>query len=77
MFHEQPSFGCDIWMIPGERMQVKETHCVPLAAPVVAMLKAAQGPEETEAAQALVFPAVRGKVLSDMTLMALLGNPPH
>lgn len=58
-----------VWTVPGERMKAKEPHRVPLAAPLVAVLKTL---EEQKRHVSLVFPSVRGKVLSDMTLTALL-----
>jgi integrase len=58
-----------IWTVPGERMKAGEPHRVPLAASLVAMLKALK---EHKRHESLVFPSVRGKVLSDMTLTALL-----
>ncbi|WP_175850693.1 tyrosine-type recombinase/integrase [Burkholderia cepacia] len=58
------------WTVPAARMKTKVAHRVPLAPPVVAMLR------ELRAAGApgaeLVFPSPRGLVLSDMTLTALM-----
>jgi hypothetical protein len=50
-------------------MKAKEPHRVPLAAPVFVMLKTLK---EQRRHESLVFPSPRGKVLSDMTLTALL-----
>ncbi|MEX3839451.1 hypothetical protein [Paraburkholderia sp. BR10882] len=58
-----------IWTIAGERMKAGEPHRVPMAVPVGAMLKTLK---ELECHKTLVFPSVRGMVLSDMTLTALL-----
>jgi len=58
-----------IWTVPGERMKAKVPHRVPLSSAALDIVKALkkQKPHET-----LVFPSPRGKVLSDMTLTALL-----
>ncbi|SDC23180.1 tyrosine-type recombinase/integrase [Paraburkholderia lycopersici] len=58
-----------IWTIPGERIKAKEPHRVPLAAPVIAILKTLK---EQRRHESLVFPSLRGKVLSDMALTAML-----
>ncbi|CAE6819452.1 Prophage integrase IntA [Paraburkholderia haematera] len=58
-----------IWTIPGERMKAKEPHRVPLSAPALKLVKA---PKEQKQHETLVFPSLREKVLSDMTLTALL-----
>jgi integrase len=58
-----------IWTIPGERMKAKEPHRVPLSSAALALVKLLK---EGKRHESLVFPSVRGKVLSDMTLTALL-----
>ena len=58
-----------IWCIPAERMKMKEAHRVPLSDRAVAIVKALQTQKLHET---LVFPSPRGKILSDMTLTALL-----
>jgi integrase len=58
-----------VWTIPGERMKAKEPHRVPLSAPALAVVKTLKEQKQHET---LVFPSPREKVLSDMTLTALL-----
>jgi integrase len=58
-----------IWTIPGERMKAKVPHRVPLSAPALALVKTLKQQKQHET---LVFPSPREKVLSDMTLAALL-----
>jgi integrase len=52
------------WTIPSTRMKAKIEHRVPLSAPAVALLEKLKA----EATDEIVFPGVRGKPLSDMTL---------
>ncbi|MBB5409457.1 integrase [Paraburkholderia sp. HC6.4b] len=58
-----------VWTVPGERMKAKEPHRVPLSAAALAVVKTLKEQKQHET---LVFPSPRGKVLSDMTLTALL-----
>jgi integrase len=58
-----------VWTIPGERMKAKELHRVPLSSAALALVKALKKHKQHET---LVFPSPREKVLSDMTLTALL-----
>ena len=58
-----------IWTVPAARMKMKEPHRVPLSAAAHALVKALKEQKQHET---LVFPSPRGKVLSDMTLTALL-----
>lgn len=58
-----------IWTVPAARMKMKEPHRVPLSTPALALVKALKEQKQHET---LVFPSPRGKVLSDMTLTALL-----
>ncbi|WP_346778381.1 site-specific integrase [Paraburkholderia sp. Tr-20389] len=58
-----------IWTVPGERMKAKETHRVPLSSEALALVRRLKEQKQNET---LVFPSPRGKVLSDMTLTALL-----
>ncbi|RQP34127.1 tyrosine-type recombinase/integrase [Burkholderia ubonensis] len=57
------------WSIPGHRMKAKEPHRVPLSGHAVALVKTLK---EIRLHETLVFPSPREKVLSDMTLTALL-----
>ena len=55
-----------MWTIPADRMKAGKEHRVPLTAEAVALLRAL--PREGD----LVFPAVKGGMLSDMTLSATM-----
>ena len=55
-----------IWTIPANRMKTKVEHRVPITAPMRELLKA------NEASEGLVFSAANGRILSDMTLSALM-----
>lgn len=57
-----------LWIIPAVRMKMKVEHRVPLPTEAVALLKALPRMEGNP----LVFPAVRGGALSDMTLSAVM-----
>lgn len=57
-----------LWVIPASRMKMTREHRVPLSPQAVALLKALP----RFAGNALVFPAVRGGQLSDMTLSATM-----
>ncbi len=58
-----------IWTVPGERMKAKVPHRVPLSAAALDIVKTLK---EQKQHKTLAFPSPRGKVLSDMTLTALL-----
>lgn len=60
--------GAGVWAIPGERMKAGRDHRVPLSAAALALLAGLPRMAGNE----LVFPAVRGGQLSDMTLSAVL-----
>lgn len=57
-----------VWTVPAERMKAGKEHRVPLSAAALALLEALP----RMAGNPLVFPAVRGGTLSDMTLAAVL-----
>jgi integrase len=57
----------DLWMIPAKRMKARRHHLVPLSHEAVAILDEARQLSNGD----LVFPTVRGKALSDMTLTKL------
>ncbi len=61
--------GAKVWTVPAARMKMKESHRVPLSAPALSLIKTLKEQKQHET---LVFPSPRGKVLSDMTLTALL-----
>ncbi|WP_244143474.1 tyrosine-type recombinase/integrase [Paraburkholderia sacchari] len=58
-----------VWTISGSRMKAGEPHRVPLSSVALALIKRLK---EAKRHETLVFPSPRGKVLSDMTLTALL-----
>ena len=58
-----------VWTVPAERMKAKREHRVPLSRPAMEVLGAAGG---LTGGAGLVFPSVRGKALSDMTLSKLV-----
>jgi integrase len=57
-----------LWTVPAARMNMKREHRVPLPALAVDMLRALPRAEGNP----LVFPALRGGMLSDMTLSATM-----
>jgi integrase len=57
-----------IWTIPAERMKMKREHRVPLSMQALQLLKSLPRMKD----QLLVFPALRGGALSDMTLTAVM-----
>lgn len=58
-----------VWNIPAVRMKAKEAHRVPLSEKAWALVKTLK---EQRLHETLVFPSPRQKMLSDMTLTALL-----
>lgn len=68
----------DVWTIPGERMKSPRDHRVPLSRQAVQVLNRAREYQDTSG---LIFPSIRGKVLSDNTLsklfrdLAIAGTP--
>jgi len=67
------------WTVPGSRMKAGRPHRVPLSTRALELLAEAR---ELSDGSGLIFPSVRGKVLSDMTISKLvkeLGIPavPH
>lgn len=57
-----------IWHIPADRMKAQKDHRVPLSPKAVSLLEGLPRFSDTN----LVFPSPRGKVMSDMTLTALM-----
>ena len=57
-----------MWTVPADRMKMGKEHRVPLSASVVALLRNLPRISGTN----LVFPAPRGGLLSDMTLVAVM-----
>jgi len=57
-----------LWIVPADRMKARQVHRVPLSKQAVALLQQQVGHDDE-----LVFPSIQArKVLSDMTLTALL-----
>jgi integrase len=62
-----------VWTIPATRMKMKKPHSVPLSEAAVALLKALPNYDaDHKDPKALVFPAPRGGVMSDMTISAVM-----
>lgn len=57
------------WTVPADRMKMKKEHVVPLSPRALEVLEEA---EKLRDASNLIFPSVRGKPLSDMTLSKLV-----
>lgn len=64
---EEIDLADKVWTIPGERMKTGREHRVPLSRAAVAFLKRLPAGEPGD----LLFPAVRGGPLSDMTVSAV------
>jgi len=62
-----------LWTIPGARMKAGETHVVPLSEPALAILSEMKGLIEGKADEP-VFPGMKRKPLSDMTLAKALSS---
>lgn len=60
-----------VWTIPGERMKAGKEHRVPLSARAIEVLRLMIPAGEVDP-QALVFPGMRGRPLSDMSVAAVL-----
>ena len=60
---------CATWEIPADRMKMRKSHRVPLSARALEILRMAGALAD---GSGLIFPSVRGKVLSDMTLSKLV-----
>lgn len=60
-----------LWTVPANRMKAHKAHRVALSGAAVDLLRE-QWPEGEPPADALVFPSLRSKVLSDMALTLLL-----
>lgn len=65
---EEIDLKAGVWHIPADRMKAHKEHRVPLSPRAVALLEALPKFTDTN----LVFPSPRGKVMSDMTLTALM-----
>ena len=66
---DEIDLGAAVWTVPAERMKAKRTHRVPLSGRAVDILKEAR---EISDGSGLVFPSVRGRALSDMTMSKLV-----
>lgn len=66
-------FAAKILVIPAARMKMKKPHSVPLSEAAVALLKALPNYDaDHKNPKALIFPAPRGGVMSDMTISAVM-----
>jgi integrase len=59
-----------LWSVPGSRMKARRLHRVPLAPQAYDLLRELQPTQPR--LDALVFPSLRGKPLSDMTISAVI-----
>lgn len=57
-----------VWIVPGERMKAQREHRVPLSKQAVELLRKLPRFVDND----FVFPSPRGKLLSDMTLLAVM-----
>jgi integrase len=64
---DEIDFKAKLWTIPAERMKAGKKHRVPLSEPTIKLLKALPRFEGSP----YVFPAVRGGMLSDMSISAV------
>jgi integrase len=58
-----------VWLVPGERMKAGKPHRVPLSNSALALVLKQK--EKRVAGSEFVFPSPRGKLMSDMTLVAV------
>ncbi|MER9856268.1 MULTISPECIES: integrase arm-type DNA-binding domain-containing protein [unclassified Mesorhizobium] len=63
-------WSAKLWHVPGSRMKMGKPHTVALSDAAIAILTAMQ--EQATTDSELVFPAIRGGMLSDMTLSATM-----
>jgi len=63
---DEIDLAAKVWTIPGDRMKAGKPHRVPLCPDAVALLESLPRME----GQPLVFPATRGKKISDVTILA-------
>jgi len=61
-----------VWTVPAERMKARAEHRVPLTARAVEMLRSMLPTSGEVGPEALVFPGMKAKPLSDMSLGAVL-----
>ncbi|WP_404295637.1 tyrosine-type recombinase/integrase [Halomonas sp.] len=63
---DEIDLAAKVWEVPGHRMKAGKPHRVPLCPDAVALLESLPRME----GQALVFPAMRGEKISDVTILA-------
>lgn len=63
---EEVDLSAKVWTIPGNRMKAGRPHRIPLSPAAVALLESLPRMQD----QPLVFPAVRGGKISDVTILA-------
>lgn len=64
-------FENKLWTIPADRMKAGRAHRVPLSDDAIDLLRSQLHGDDSQAA-ALIFPALRGGLLSDMALTSIL-----
>jgi integrase len=69
---DEIDLNAKVWTVPADRMKNGRVHKVPLQSDAVAILKALEGRHEH-----YVFPALRGGMLSDMTMTKVLKDMGH
>ena len=68
---EEIDFGNGVWTVPAERMKAGKAHMVPLSARALAVLEDAKKARKGKAGEP-IFPGMRQKAMSDMTLAKVL-----
>tara|TARA_R110000824_G_scaffold399764_1_gene605681 strand:+ start:600 stop:1967 length:1368 start_codon:yes stop_codon:yes gene_type:complete len=63
-------FSAKVWTIPANRMKGKKPHRVPLSPTAIFLLESLPRMEN----QALIFPGVRGGVMSDRSILSTVGR---
>lgn len=66
---EEINLDAGVWNIPAERMKMQRPHRVPLSGQAIIILHETEKLKDTSG---LIFPSMRGKALSDMTLSKLV-----
>ena len=69
MCWDEVDLEAKVWTVPAERMKAKVEHSVPLSDAALTVLERQRAKQPTSA---LVFPAPRGGILSDMVLTKFL-----
>jgi integrase len=70
MLWREVDLDARLWTVPGHRMKARRTHRVPLAPAACDLLQSLR--PNRPAPEAVVFPSIHGKPLSDMTISAVI-----